>query len=112
MKTCQVVQVIRTDLMRRGKGIEGSVIRCIEQYYTLDGELLFEFDPCPDTPTCNCYDGPEGPHYPQDIPEGQCRRGLECGRPALFEFRNLERGTVYRACANHRAKIPILGAKK
>lgn len=46
MDTAQVIQVIKTTLLRRGKGIEGDPIRVITQYWTLDGELLFEFDPC------------------------------------------------------------------
>lgn len=40
-----IIQVIKTDLTKRGEGIEGDPIRIIEQYWTLDGELLFEKDP-------------------------------------------------------------------
>ena len=43
---CQMINVIRTTLLRRGKGVEGDPIRIITQYWTLEGELLFEHDPC------------------------------------------------------------------
>ena len=112
MKSCQVIQVIRTDLMTRGKGIEGSRIRCIEQYYTPDGELLFEKDPAPETPLCTCYEGPEGPFYPAELPEGCAKRGLPCNRKAVFEFCNLTTEVVYRSCAKHAAIMPIIGADK
>jgi hypothetical protein len=41
----EVIQVIRTELERRGTGAEGDPYRRIEQYWTLDGKLLFENDP-------------------------------------------------------------------
>jgi len=44
-KECQVIKVIRTTLTGRGKGKEGSVYRKIEQFWSLDGELLAENDP-------------------------------------------------------------------
>lgn len=112
MSNCKVIQVISTSLLRRGKGVENSVLRCIQQYYSLEGELLFEIDPAPEPPECNCYDGPDGPHYPIDLPEGCAKRGLPCKRVALFEFRNLEKGHVYHACANHAVVMPIIGADK
>lgn len=31
---------------RRGRGIEGDPIRRVTQYWTKDGELVFELDPC------------------------------------------------------------------
>lgn len=44
----KVIQVIETTLSRRGTGKdETSPIRCITQYWSLDGELLAEVDPCP-----------------------------------------------------------------
>jgi hypothetical protein len=45
---CKVIQVIFTRLTRAGKGVEGSPLRRLEQYWSLDGELLFTHDPCPD----------------------------------------------------------------
>ena len=42
-------EVIITSLLRRGKGIEGSPVRCITQVYTKDGELIAEHDPFPGT---------------------------------------------------------------
>jgi len=44
-KEVEVIQVIRTSLERRGKGIENDPIRRIIQFWTLDGELLAEVDP-------------------------------------------------------------------
>ena len=40
----RLIQVIETDLEMRGKGIEGSPIRRIRQYWSVDGELLAEVD--------------------------------------------------------------------
>ena len=50
MDECRVIKVIKTDLLRKGAGTEGSPIRLITQYYTLKGELLASIDPwfcCP-----------------------------------------------------------------
>lgn len=44
-QACEVIQVIRTNLHRRGKGVEGDPIRVITQYWSMDGYLLWEFDP-------------------------------------------------------------------
>ncbi|WP_431129718.1 hypothetical protein [Flagellimonas flava] len=44
----EVVQLIKTELLRRGKGIEGSPLRIITQYWSFEGELLFENDPWKD----------------------------------------------------------------
>lgn len=41
----KVIQVIETDTLR-GKGVEGDVYRRVMQYWTFDGELLAENDPC------------------------------------------------------------------
>ena len=45
MDTAEVMQVIRTTLTRRGRGIEGDPVRIITQYWSLDGVLLAEVDP-------------------------------------------------------------------
>lgn len=48
----QVIQVIRTRLERRGLGQnEDDPVRIIDQYWTMDGELLFEYD----CHTCKVY---------------------------------------------------------
>ncbi|MFA5186878.1 MAG: hypothetical protein WC551_10400 [Patescibacteria group bacterium] len=44
-KECEMIHVIRTNLLRRGKGTEDSPIRRVTQFYSLDGELLAENDP-------------------------------------------------------------------
>lgn len=44
-RAAQVISVIRTELERRGQGVESDPIRIITQYWTLDGELLAEVDP-------------------------------------------------------------------
>ena len=47
MDEVEVLQVIRTTLLRRGSGDSNqSPIRIITQYWTMDGQLLFEIDPC------------------------------------------------------------------
>jgi hypothetical protein len=49
MKEVEVVRVIKTALLRRGHGRdETSPIRIIEQYWDMDGNLLWEKDPCAD----------------------------------------------------------------
>lgn len=40
----KVINVIRTTLLQRGEGTEKDPIRRIEQYWSLDGELLWEHD--------------------------------------------------------------------
>lgn len=42
----RVVEVIETNLEKRGAGTENDPVRRVTQYYTLDGRLLFEHDPC------------------------------------------------------------------
>lgn len=43
----RVIQVIETTLERRGTGKdENSPLRMITQYWSFDGELLAEVDPC------------------------------------------------------------------
>lgn len=41
----QVIQVIETFLERRGKGVPDDPIRVIQQYWSMDGRLLWEVDP-------------------------------------------------------------------
>lgn len=43
-KEVEVLQVIRTNILRRGNG-QDDPIRIIEQYWTMNGELIFEIDP-------------------------------------------------------------------
>ncbi len=43
------IEVIESTIMRRGKGVEGDPIRIITQYWSLDGRLLAEVDPCKPT---------------------------------------------------------------
>jgi hypothetical protein len=47
-KEVMVMQVIRTTNLRRGDG-KATPIRAITQYWSMDGELLAEQDPCPDS---------------------------------------------------------------
>jgi hypothetical protein len=47
MSNLEVVQVIRTELERRGNG-STTPIRRIVQYWGMDGELLWEHDPLPE----------------------------------------------------------------
>ena len=44
MDSAQIVQLIHTNLTRRGDGTEKDPCRIVEQYWTLDGQLLFEID--------------------------------------------------------------------
>jgi hypothetical protein len=41
----KVIQVIETTLFRKGAGTPESPLRCVTQYWTLDGKLLAEVDP-------------------------------------------------------------------
>jgi len=41
----ELIQVIRTDLLLRGKGVEDDPYRRITQYWDLEGNLLVEDDP-------------------------------------------------------------------
>lgn len=42
----KVIQVIETDLEMRGDGVN-TIMRRITQYWSLDGQLLWEADPFP-----------------------------------------------------------------
>ena len=42
----RVIQVIQTNLERKGDGTEKNPVRRITQYWTTDGYLLAEVDPC------------------------------------------------------------------
>jgi hypothetical protein len=44
--TARVIEVIETTIERRGDGVGASPIRIIKQYWSLDGQLLAEVDPC------------------------------------------------------------------
>jgi hypothetical protein len=44
MDNAELIQVIRTTLLRRGDG-KDDPIRIITQYWSVDGELLAEVDP-------------------------------------------------------------------
>lgn len=44
VKDVEVIQVVRTRLRTRGEGVQGDPIRAIEQFWSLDGELLAEND--------------------------------------------------------------------
>ncbi len=44
MKEVEVLELIRTRLLRRGDG-KADPIRIIEQYWDLEGNLIFEVDP-------------------------------------------------------------------
>lgn len=45
--SAKLMTVIVTDMEPRGKGVEGDPFRRITQYWSQDGELLVEKDPCP-----------------------------------------------------------------
>lgn len=59
MNTCRVIQVIETTLLRRGRGTPEDPLRIITQYWSLDGELLWEKDPqfSKDAPQTNDVQG-------------------------------------------------------
>lgn len=44
--SARTMQVIVTNLERRGKGVSGDPIRRLTQYWSVEGELLAEVDPC------------------------------------------------------------------
>jgi hypothetical protein len=41
----RLIQVIHTRLKRRGDGTKDAPVRILEQYWSVDGELLAEVDP-------------------------------------------------------------------
>lgn len=43
-KSCEVIKLIRTRLLRKGKGTADDPMRIITQYWTLEGLLLWEVD--------------------------------------------------------------------
>lgn len=43
-KRVEIIQVIKTNLTKRGKGTEENPIRTIEQYWDMNGRLLWEID--------------------------------------------------------------------
>lgn len=45
MGNAEIIQVIKTTLAKRGDGKE-TPIRYLTQYWSLDGKLLTEVDPC------------------------------------------------------------------
>ena len=45
-RPAELIEVIRTQLLRKGRGIEDSPVRIITQFWTKDGDLLAEVDPC------------------------------------------------------------------
>lgn len=46
MKDVQIMEVVRTRLLRKGEGkTSDDPVRIIEQYWTMEGELIFEIDP-------------------------------------------------------------------
>ncbi len=50
MDTAEVIQVIRTTC-KRGHGNVSDPVRIVTQYWSLDGKLLAEDDPCDYKPT-------------------------------------------------------------
>lgn len=46
MDTVKVMQVIETTIARRGEGIKDSPVRIVTQYWTMEGKMIFEIDPC------------------------------------------------------------------
>lgn len=42
----KIIEVIECS-ERRGKGVEGDVVRKVYQLWTKEGKLIFEDDPCP-----------------------------------------------------------------
>lgn len=47
LRDVKVIQVISAEYVH-GEGTEASPIRIITRYLTLDGEILAEYDPCPE----------------------------------------------------------------
>lgn len=45
MNQVRVLQVIETNILRRGDGTKGNPFRVVTQYWTMDGEIITEIDP-------------------------------------------------------------------
>jgi hypothetical protein len=63
--SAKLMMVIVTDMECRGKGVEGDPYRRITQYWTPDGKLLVEKDPCEkvEKKTCRYKRVPEGVEF-------------------------------------------------
>ena len=48
MDDVKLIEVIHATNQRRGKGTEDDPVRIIEQFWSTEGKLLAENDPCPD----------------------------------------------------------------
>lgn len=44
MKQVEILQVIKTHLLRRGKGTDLDPIRIVTQFWDMEGNLIFEVD--------------------------------------------------------------------
>jgi hypothetical protein len=42
--TVKIVKLIRTDMTRRGEGVEHDPVRMVIQYWDEDGNLVLEYD--------------------------------------------------------------------
>lgn len=45
MKQVEILEVIKTTIVTRGNDTEEQPLRTITQYWSVDGELIFEIDP-------------------------------------------------------------------
>jgi len=50
MDSARVVQLIETTILRRGEGLESDPVRIVTQYWTFDGQMVAEDDPCSPQP--------------------------------------------------------------
>lgn len=51
MDTVKIMQVMETTILRRGSGkSKEDPVRIITQYWDMEGNLIFEIDPCKSTP--------------------------------------------------------------
>ena len=61
--SARVICVIVTELERRGNGTQHDPVRRVKQYWSLDGTLLAEADPCSDTLRAFTEPPPPTPPY-------------------------------------------------
>jgi len=46
MSDLEIVQFIKTTLVKRGEGTDSDPVRMITQYWDFNGRVVFEIDPC------------------------------------------------------------------
>lgn len=55
VKDVQIKKIIITQLLRRGEGVEDDPVRNVTQFWTMEGDIICEFDSIPPKPPTISY---------------------------------------------------------